>query len=194
MRHPILTAIIVIIILNYSCGHHASTKMVLFDEQGTNWFDGGDAKWSFKDEVLVGTASGGSGFVMTQESFRDFELTLEFNPDSTVNSGIFIRCNKKALSNTDCYEMNIWDLHPDQNARTGSVVTRAVPRVHVETIGKWNTYKIKCVGSHIQTWVNNELTVDINNQDLNEGYIALQAAETGTIKFRNVQLSLLGEH
>jgi len=193
MRYLSLITILIIVTLNYSCGQNNSGKKLLFEMNKNDWFDGGDAQWSFYDEVLVGTASGGPGFVMTQESYSDFELTLEFNPDSTVNSGIFVRCNQKELSNIDCYEMNIWDLHPDQKSRTGSIVTRAVPKAHVETLDKWNTYKIRCEGSRIQTWVNNELTVDINNQDLIQGYIALQAAETGIVKFRNVQLLLLQE-
>ena len=191
MRYPLFSAILMIIALNYSCGSIGNSSLALFESDGKNWFSGGDAVWSFNNSVLVGTASGGSGFVMSSESYSDFELVLEFFPDSTVNSGVFVRCNNKELSNTDCYEMNIWDLHPDQMSRTGSVVTRAVPQAHVATIDKWNTYKIRCQGNHIETWVNNELTVDIYNTDLVEGYIALQAAETGTVKFRNVQIKKL---
>ena len=191
MRYTLFTILLTILILNYSCGGAGSETQTLFEENRKDWFNSGAADWIFDNGILLGRASGGSGMVMSQDTYKDFELSLEFKPDSTVNSGIFVRCKNKELSNIDCYEMNIWDLHPDQNSRTGAVVTRAVPQAHVETLDKWNTYRIRCEGNHIQTWVNNELTVDIYNTELIEGYIALQAAETGTIMFRNVKLELL---
>ncbi|MCW5515942.1 DUF1080 domain-containing protein [Muriicola sp. Z0-33] len=194
MRYQNLLAIFIIALLINSCGQKNSSTLLLFEKQGKDWYEGGEAQWSFNDGVLVGTASSNSGFVITEKSYKDFELTLEFQPDSTINSGIFVRCNVKELSNIDCYEMNIWDLHPDQKWRTGSVVSREVPKAYVETLDKWNTYKIRCKGSRIQTWVNDQLTVDIDNKDLVEGYIALQAAETGTVKFRNIQLQMLNEN
>jgi hypothetical protein len=179
------------LVLMSACKQKNSDQLLLFQEQGTSWFEGGEARWDFENNELTGTASGASGFVMTKESYRNFELELEFYPDSTINSGVFVRCSKEEISNVDCYEMNIWDLHPDQKSRTGSVVTRAVPEAHVETLDKWNTYRILCSDDHIQTWVNGVLTIDLENQDLSEGYIALQAAEKGAIKFRNVRLKLL---
>ena len=178
-------------ILMNSCQSKNSDQLQMFEENDSSWYEGGDAEWKFMDGELIGSAKANSGFVMTKDSYKDFELTLEFNPDSTVNSGIFVRCKVKELTNIECYEMNIWDLHPDQKSRTGSVVSRAEPEAYVETLDKWNTYKIVCRGKKIQTWVNKVLTIDIENEDLVEGYIALQAAETGTIKFRNIRLKLL---
>lgn len=191
---PLLITLLIATVINLAYGQQDPQPSDLFEEGGTDWIRGGEAKWKFIDKELIGTASGGSGFVMTKERYKDFELTLEFFPDSTVNSGVFVRCAKVDISNIECYEMNIWDLHPDQKSRTGSIVSRAVPQAHVETLGKWNTYKITCKGNRIKTWVNDMLTVDIEDKDLREGYIGLQAAETGRIKFRNVRLQLIREH
>ena len=112
-------------------------------------------------------------------------------PDSSINSGVFIRCKNQELSARDCYELNIWDLHPNQDFRTGAVVTRAVPSAFVETIGKWNTYKIKAQGDHLHVWVNGQQTADIQDSDRSEGYIGLQANGTGEIRFRKVKLKQL---
>jgi len=76
---------------------------------------------------LIGIADGTGGFVMTEKSYSNFTLELEFKPDSTVNSGIYIRCKKKVLSDIDCYEVNNWDLHPQQKNRTGAIVSRTSP-------------------------------------------------------------------
>lgn len=164
---------------------------VIFVEDSNEWFQEGRASWKFDEDQLVGTSVGGSGFVMTNKKYGSFTLTLEFYPDAGINSGIFVRCKDKNISNRDCYEMNIWDYHPDQESRTGSVVTRAKPLINVETVGKWNTYKINCENNHIRTWINGKLTIDIYDDDLADGYIALQAAEPGRIKFRNVRIKEL---
>jgi hypothetical protein len=163
----------------------------IFVEGSNKWFQEGRASWKFDVDQLIGTSLGGSGFVMTNKTYANFTLTLEFYPDAGVNSGIFVRCKDKNISNRDCYEMNIWDYHPDQESRTGSVVTRAKPLINVETAGMWNTYKINCENNHIRTWINGKLTIDIYDDDLSDGYIGLQAAETGRIKFRNVRIKEL---
>ncbi len=163
----------------------------LFGEHDPNWIEKGEAHWEFVNDTIVGSTQGGAGFIMTKEHYGDFVLTLEFYPDETVNSGIFIRCKNDELSYTDCYEINIWDRHPDQKNRTGAIVSRAVPLAQVQTVNKWNTYKIKSDTDHIQAWVNGVLTADIKNDDRKEGYIGLQAAEIGTVKFRNVRIRRL---
>ena len=168
--------------------HCGSSKNTLFGETQNDWLAKGDASWQLVNNELVGTINNGSGFVMTKESYKDFLLELEFKPDSTVNSGVFIRCKNQELSFSDCYEINIWDLHPQQNNRTGAVVSRTTPLAHVETLDQWNTYKIKIKGNHLQVWINEVLTADLQNDDLVAGPIALQAAETGEIRFRNVRI------
>jgi 3-keto-disaccharide hydrolase len=165
-----------------------SSNEVLFEENGNNWFADGDATWEFENGELVGTVKDGAGFVMTEMEYTDFVLELEFKPDSTINSGVFIRCKNKELSNVDCYEINVWDLHPNQESRTGAVVSRTTPMAHVETLNKWNTYKIRNKEDHLQVWIDGVLTADLLNTDLISGPIALQAAESGEIRFRNVKI------
>jgi hypothetical protein len=174
-----------------SCGSEESSEKAIFQEDSKEWFHEGRAGWKFDGEQFIGTSLGGSGFAMTNKKYQNFTLSLEFYPDAGINSGVFVRCKNKDISNTDCYEMNIWDYHPDQESRTGSIVTRAKPMANVETIGRWNSYKISCEGNHIRTWINGKLTADIYDDDLSEGYIGLQAAEPGRIKFRNIKIKEL---
>jgi len=174
-----------------SCSEKNTLQESLFAKDGIDWFSEGDAEWKFINEELIGSLDNGIGFVMTKKSYSDFELELEFHPDSTINSGVFIRCKNNVISKVECYEINIWDLHPDQKNRTGAVVTRSTPLAHVETLNKWNSYKIKNEKDHLQAWINDELVVNLKNQDLKVGPIALQAAEKGVIKFRNVRITEL---
>ena len=125
---------------------------------------------------------------MTKKAYKDFALTVEFYPDDTVNSGVFLRCKNAGLSAADCYELNIWDDNPSPEYRTGAVVTRANPLAQVQTINKWNTYEVRCEGDRIQASVNGVATADLRDRSLSEGYVGLQARGIGVIKFRNVKI------
>ena len=179
--------IALMIFLFFSC--HKST--VLFQENKSDWLKKGDASWNFSNNELIGKLNKGTGFIMTRKSYKDFVLELDFKPDSTINSGVFIRCKNFEINAADCYEINIWDLHPNQEFRTGAIVTKASPISLVETINKWNTYKIKIERDHLEVWVNGVLTADIRDKALSEGFIGLQAQGMGEIRFRNVKINVL---
>lgn len=179
--------IIPFLFLNLTC----MNAQALFQENSKNWMIKGDANWEFNNNELIGNIVNGAGFVMTQQTYKDFVLEMEFRPDSTINSGVFIRCKNYDINSTDCYEINIWDSRPEQNYRTGAIVMKSVPLAVIETIEKWNTYKIETKNDHIQVWINGILTADIRDKALTEGYIGLQAMGTGEIRFRNVKIKTL---
>jgi len=184
--HTIL--LIVMTLLTFvSC----TTSAILFQENKKDWIVKGDANWVYKNKEWVGNIESGFGYLVTNRSYKDFILELEFKPDSTINSGVFIRCTKAEIDPVSCFELNIWDLHPNQDFRTGAVVTKSTPLQHVETINKWNSYKIKIEKGHLKAWVNGILTADIRDESLTEGYIALQAAGIGEIRFKNIKLKVL---
>lgn len=172
-----------ILILGASC----NTQHQLFDNA-----DGyrvvGDANWKFTNNEIIGTVENGSGFVISENTYSDFDLEMEFMPDSTINSGVFIRCSDAEISPVNCYEINIWDLHPNQDYRTGSIVLRSKPLVKLETNYRWNKYRIKSIDNHIQVWINNTLTADITDDTRKSGSIAIQASGTGLIRFRNIRI------
>lgn len=185
MRPQIL--IILVLFLTISCQNSDS----LFQENQENWFEEGNAHWNFSNKVLIGKVNDEVGFVMTKQTYKDFVLEMEFKPDSTINSGIFIRCKNFEINAEDCYEVNIWDLHPNQDFRTGAIVLKFKPLAIVETIGQWNTYKIKNEKDHLEVWINGVLTADMRDNTLTKGHIGLQASGVGKIKFRNVKISSL---
>ncbi len=189
--HPRFFLMLLAMTFLISCQQTSHQSMVLFDQDNNDWFSSGDSLWSFDQDILTGTALAEGGFVMTKSRYSDFVLELEFLPDSTINSGVFIRCGKKELSATDCFEINIWDLHPNQDFRTGAVVSRSTPMAYVETINQWNTYKIRCRDNKVEAWINQIKVAELQDDYPSEGYIGLQAARKGSIQFRNVSLKLL---
>jgi len=172
--------------------------VVAGDDAGTGWitlFDGknldhwdttGDANWRISGNFVQ--ADTGNGMLVSKDSFRDFEVIVEFWADARTNSGVFIRCNNaRDIDPTNCYEVNIFDSRPDQSGRTGAIVDVAPPRAVVNTEGRWNTYDILAQGTHLVVKLNNTVTVDIEDRKLAAGPIALQYG-AGGIKFRNVRI------
>ena len=181
------------LIFYVGCKSDKSDTISLFKENSDTWFVDGDSKWKFAGNELIGVADSTSGFIITHDTYRNFELNLEFQPDSTINSGVFVQCARPEMSATDCHELNIWDLHPNQDFRTGAIVTKVKPYEIVETLNKWNTYRAITKEGSIKVYVNNVLTSSIERDTLLEGHIGLQAMGNGTIKFRNIKVKKTGD-
>lgn len=178
----------IVILCLISCSCKPSHE--LFSPTATNsWTQTGDAIWHYKHGEWIGDVREGAGYLLTEKSYTDFTLELEFYPDSTINSGVFVCCRNQQINPTNCYEVNIYDLHPIQTYRTGSIVTRVLPLRNKKTIGKWNRYRISKEGKRLRVWLNGTLTADLKEGNLGDGQIAIQASGTGMIRFRNIRIS-----
>jgi hypothetical protein len=144
-----------------------------------------------QDGEIVG--SGGDGFLLSEGLYDDFRLSLEFRVDATTNSGIFIRCrDRQRVHPETCYELNIWDQHPQQEARTGAIVLWHMPPLaQVNTLGRWNSYEVVARGPQLEVRVNGVLTARLEDADSTAGFIALQRWGEGTVRFRRIELQLL---
>src|SRR5262245_19227596 len=66
--------------------------VTLFDGRSLDgWNAIGDANWKIADGAMV--ADAGNGFLVSRNSYKDFEIRAEFWVDDPANSGIFIRCS-----------------------------------------------------------------------------------------------------
>ncbi len=181
--YPVCLCILVTI-LYLSC--HPTQQ--LFQSNQTTWKEYGAADWKFSDSEIMATVKDGLGFLMTSEIYDNFTLELEFFPDQTINSGVFIRCETQEINFTTCYEFNIWDDCPDLKNGTGSLVRRVKPSEVVKTKGKWNSYKIVAHKNHIQAWINGTQTIETKDMSLDKGFLGIQAYGIGIIKFRNIKI------
>ena len=154
------------------------------------WKSEGDIEWRVEDNAIIASGSG-DGFLYTRAEFGDFYLRVEFWVDATTNSGIFIRCRDRSRIYPDtCYELNIYDEHPKQEARTGSIVfVHMPPLARVETVGRWNVCEVTARGSFVEVKVNGTVTALLEDANPTPGFIALQHWEEGTVKFRSIELS-----
>ncbi len=160
---------------------------ILFDGSNLDNFNPiGDANWELADGAVQ--ANSGSGFLVTKESYADFELTLEFWVDEPANSGIFIRCaDPTTVTDRSSYEVNIYDTRADQTYRTGGIVHIAAPASVINAGGQWNSYEITARGPRLQVTLNGQEMVDVEDSQFASGPIALQYG-AGVVRFRNVRL------
>jgi 3-keto-disaccharide hydrolase len=183
-------AVTVIVAAMPAASAHAADMTDMLGKDLEQWDQLGDANWSLSDGVVA--ADGGSGFLVSKETFENFELTLEFYPGPDSNSGVFLRCENPAeITDQSCYEANIFDKRPDQSGRTGGIPHIAAPSEVIDSEDQWNSYHIMVDGSHITITLNDVKTVDVEDTTHSgSGPIALQYA-AGSIKFRNVQVRKL---
>jgi hypothetical protein len=162
-----------------------------------NWNRVGDANWRAEDGAIVAD-KGKGGFLVSKNSYKDFQIRAEFWADHTTNSGIFIRCadpNKIAAASS--YEVNIFDQRPEPSYGTGGIVDFAKVSPMPKAGGKWNTYEITAKGSQLTVVLNGVQTVSIQNSKFTQGPFALQFgnlpkdAPGGAIKWRKVQIKPL---
>ena len=156
----------------------------------TGWESHGDIAWRVEGAQIIASGSG-DGFLATRAEFDDFYLRVEFWVDETTNSGIFVRCRDRSRIYPDtCYELNIYDNHPRQEARTGAIVFVLMPpMVQVDTVGRWNVYEVTARGTFVEVKVNGTVTAVLEDANPSPGFIALQHWGEGTVKFRSIELS-----
>jgi hypothetical protein len=165
--------------------------ITLFDGQELDhWNQIGDANWQLIDGIVQ--AYKGNGFLVSKESYTDFEIKAEFWVDSKANSGVFIRCTDPTkVTSTNAYEVNIYDERPDPSYGTGAIVNVAKVDPMPKAADKWNSYDIIAQGPKFTVTLNGQRTVDGAEDDKHaSGHIALQYA-AGFVKFRLVKVKPL---
>jgi len=157
----------------------------------------GDANWRAENGAIVAD-KGKGGYLVSKNSYKDFQIRAEFWADTTTNSGVFIRCtDPHKVTATNAYEVNIYDQRPDPSFGTGGIVNVAKVSTVLKAGGKWNTYEITAKGSQLTVVLNGVQTANVQDSKFAEGRVALQYglgpkdAPGGVIKWRKVQIRSL---
>lgn len=181
-------------VLLAGCASNSGWRTLLDGESGlANFNRVGEANWTAVDGAIQATEGpGGAAFLVTPDSYGDFELRVEFWASDDANSGIFLRCQEPSnITDRNCYEANIFDQRPDPTYATGGIVHIApVPEPRPMAGGRWNTYEITLQGSRLQVVLNGETTVDVEDSQFASGPFALQWGR-GTMRFRKVEVRSL---
>jgi len=172
--------------------------VTLFDGKNLdNWNQIGNANWRLEDGAVV--ADQGQGFLVSKNSYADFQLRAEFWVSDDANSGVFIRCtDPNNVNGKNAYEVNIFDQRPQPEYGTGAItdIAKVVPMPKAG--GKWNLYEITAKGPKFTVVLNGQKTVDgVEDTKFSSGRIALQHYpgvannDKGVVKFRKVEIKPL---
>jgi len=190
--------LLVIALTAFGCATMGSEWITLIDgEKGLENFNRiGDANWRAEGGAIVAD-KGKGGYLVSKNSYKDFEIYAEFWADQTTQSGIFFRASDpNKIGAASAYEANIYDQRPGAEYATGAIVGFAsvpVPLIY-KTTGNWNTYAITAKGPELTLVFNGTVTVYTRDSTFKEGPFALQygnrakGAPGGPIKWRKVQI------
>ncbi len=121
--------------------------------------------WEALEGALVRTGSGGD--IVTEETYADFELELEWRIAAGGNSGVFFRVGDDA--------QHVWQTGPEMQVldNDGHVDGRnpltsagsnyalhAPPRDVTRPLGLWNEARLLVRGPHVEHWLNGEKIVE----------------------------------
>jgi hypothetical protein len=179
-----------------------SHKKVLFNGKDlTGWEPYGTEKWYVENGLLVCESGPDKqyGYLATIDSFKNFDLTLEFLQEADGNSGVFFRSSIEGtkiagwqaevappgLHTGGIYESygRGWLIQPEESSDSSL------------KMGDWNKMRIYVNRNHVITWLNGEQMINFHDDTIGDanGQIALQIHDGGGIKvkWRNIEIRKL---
>jgi hypothetical protein len=142
----------------------------------------GSSRWEVVDGALTGCGEP-AGYLNSDQSFKNFVLSLEFRTAEEANSGVFVRSPKEAGG----YEVQIWKQQP-AGYNTGAIVgTAKTARDYAFKADQWNQLQVTAEGDRLVVVLNGETTLDIRDAKFPEGNIRLQYQQF-PIAFRNIKI------
>jgi len=158
----------------------------------TGWTIHGTEKWYVENGELVCESGPNKqyGYLSTNKSYYNFELSVQFKLEANGNSGVFIR---SGIEGTKISGWQVEVAPPDQH--TGGIYESygrgwlIQPKPEDEKILKpddWNTMRIRVVNDEITSWLNGKEMIRLKDEKIRagKGFIALQIHDGGGIKVR----------
>jgi hypothetical protein len=124
-----------------------------------------------------------AGYLVSDQSYKNFVLSVEFNTAAETNSGVYVRSPKE----TGGYEVQIWRQQPAGYNTGGIVGTGKTAREYTFKPDQWNRYEITADGDHLIVVLNGETTLDMHDAKFSEGHIRFQYQQF-PIAFRNIKI------
>ncbi len=164
----------------------------------SGWEIYGTEKWYVDDGLLICESGSdkGYGYLATTGTYKNFELSLEFQQEANGNSGVFIRSSIEGTKITGwqaevappghstggIYESygRGWLIKPDPSLDK-----------HLK-MGEWNNMTIKADGDTLTTYLNGVKMISLTDEKIGAatGQIALQIHDGGGIKVKWKNITL----
>ncbi len=149
----------------------AATTLALFDGIGlAGWHEftkpaTAPTAWQVEDGMITRVGDGDD--LVTDKTYANFELTLDWKISANGNSGIIYRIDPAAeVTYTSGPEMQVLDDvgHADGKSRLTSAGANyalyAPPTGVVKGPGEWNSVRLLVNGNHVEHWLNGTKVVE----------------------------------
>lgn len=176
-------------------------KSLFNGEDLTGWTIYGTEKWYVEDGLLICESGPDAeyGYLGTDASFKNFELTLEFKQGADGNSGVFFRSSIEGTKITGWQAEVAPPGHDSggiyESYGRGWLIKPDPEKDKALKFGEWNTMKIRVVDDEVTTWLNGTEMIHLKDDKIGmaEGQIALQIHSGGGIKvsWRNINITEL---
>jgi len=197
----------------------AGWKLLFDGTTTTGWRDYGKSAisdgWKVQDGALTRVGAGGD--IITNDEFKNFELTIDWKIEVGGNSGIFYRASEDSDAiYWNAVEMQVLDdaKHPDGQSPLTSAGAAydlyPAPPGHVHAGGEWNSAALIVNGNHVEHWLNGFKMVEyeLGSRDWDskvagskfkphlrfgkntQGHIGLQD-HGNVVAFRNIKIRVL---
>jgi hypothetical protein len=149
--------------------------------------------WAVENGELVVVEPKGNSDLVSDATFQDMKLHLEFNVDPKSNSGVYLRGR---------YEVQILD-NPDAKMALdthgcGAVYSRLAPKLDAtKPAGEWQTLDVEFVGREVEVKLNGKTVVKdvvdgitggaLSPWEQEPGPLMLQG-DHGKVRFRNIKV------
>lgn len=169
----------------------------LFNGKDLTGWQGESDLWSVENGEIVGRTKGlaQSEFLMSELAAVDFRFTVEVKlVRNEGNSGIQFR-SQPAGHEVKGYQADVgvgwWGKLYEELGR--GLLWDKSGEAHVKN-GEWNTYEIEAIGSKVQTWINGQLCLDLDDpKGARSGIFAFQLHSGGAteVRFKNLKLEVI---
>jgi len=165
----------------------------LFNGKDINgWHPSGETnQWTVRDGIMTSPHSGSN--IITDGTFTDFKLHIEFRYPRESNSGVYLRGR---------YEVQIEDdkgMEPSSHLLGGVYGFLAPSEMMAKDAGEWQSYDIVLTGRMVTVTVNGKMVIcnqaipgitggALNSREGEPGPIMLQG-DHGPVEFRNITLT-----
>lgn len=168
-------------------------------EDLSGWRVHGTEKWYVEDGEIVCESGPDAeyGYLATEQTFKNFDLSVDFKQEADGNSGIFFRSSLEGTIITG-WQVEVAPPGHDsggvyESYGRGWLIKPDKEKDSALKMGEWNTMRIRVNGDHVQTWLNGTPMIELTDQKIGEatGSIALQIHDGGGIKVRWKNLELI---
>jgi len=143
----------------------------LFDGKTLDGWNGKPNGWYVDDEGHLARRQK-SGYLWTEDTYGDFELSAEFKMGEGCNSGIFFRTNPENPVQGG-FEIQVFDSFGREEIGThdsGAFYDALVPRINAaKPAGEWNHCVIRAEGSMVWVTLNGEQVIEADLNDWTQG-------------------------